>query len=133
MRSALFRKRATFTSRPPRWKARLLYSLAFIGFLALSGVTWMVYLALQVPETQLEAGIPFPTLANPAEKIAPIPDPKAAATAKPTEVGGKPAYAYFYTTKPNEAEPSTLGNPRLRPRAKAAKRTTAPVKRKKSS
>ncbi len=122
-----------FAPRPPRWRARILYGLAFIGFLALSGLTMIIYAALQVPETNLEAAIPFPKLASPHEKTEAIPNVSAATRAKPATVGGEPAYAYFYTTRPSEAEQTQVNKLRSRPRPKAVKRTTPPSKSQKSS
>lgn len=122
-----------FAPRPPRWRARILYSLAFVGFLALSGLTMIIYAALQVPETDLEAAIPFPKMASPYEKIEAIPNVTASTQAKPSNVGGEPAYAYFYTNRPNEAEQSKVTKLRSRPRSKAMKRTTSPTKSQKSS
>jgi hypothetical protein len=133
MRSSIFHKRASFLPRPPRWKKRLLYLFAFFGVMALSGLTFIVYLALQVPEDHLSAGIPFPKLATTVEKTEPIPDVKNSATEKPPAVGEVPAYALFYTTKPPGEEPSKLGTPRPRYRQKPAKRTPSAVKAKRSS
>ncbi len=120
-----------FAPRPARWRARLLYGLAFIGFLALAGLTMIIYAALQVPETNLEAGIAFPRLASPHEKIEAIPSVTAAAQAKPATVGSEPAYAHFYTSQASEAEQSKVN--KLRPRPKPVKRTTPATKAKKSS
>jgi hypothetical protein len=132
MRSSILRKRSSFLSRPPRWKKRLLYSLALFGFMALSGLTFMVYLALQVPEDQLNAGIPFPKLSTTVEKTEPITDFNAAGAEKhPT--GGVPAFAFFYSPKSGGQDQSKLGAPHLRQRLKPAKRTPGAVKAKRSS
>lgn len=131
MRSALIQKRSVFVPRQSRLQDRILYTLAFIGFLALSGMTLIVYEALQVPETNLEAGIPFPKLASPNDKIEAIPNVTAATVANPPTKGGEPAYAYFYSTQPNEAEQSKVG--KLRARPKPVKRTNNSSKPKKSS
>lgn len=133
MRSSIFHTRASFLPRPPRWKKRLLYLFAFFGVVAFSGLTFVVYLALQVPADQLNAGIPFPKLANTVEKTEPIPDVKNSATEKPPTVGQVPAYALFYTTNPPGEGPSKLGKPIPRSRPKPAKRTPSAVKAKRSS
>jgi hypothetical protein len=133
MMSSSFHTRTLFLHRPPRWKKRLLYLFAFFGFLALSGLTFIVYLALQVPEDQLNAGIPFPKLVNSIEKTEPIPDVKNSAVEKPTALGQVPAYALFYTTKPPGEEPSKLRTPRSLHRPKPAKRTPGAVKANRSS
>jgi hypothetical protein len=133
MMSSRYHKRATFLPRPPRWKKRLLYGFAFFGVVALSGLTFIVYLSLQVPEDQLNGGIPFPKLATSAEKTTPIPDVKNSATEKPPAVGEVPAYAFFYATKPGSEEQSSFGTPRPRNRPKPAKRTPGTVKAKRSS
>jgi hypothetical protein len=133
MRSSIFRKKTSFLSRPSRWKKRLLYSFAFFGVAALSGLSFVVYLALQVPEDQINAGIPFPKFATTFEKTEPIPDLKTSATEKPPTVGEVPAYALFYTTKAGAEEQSKLETSRLRPRPKPAKRTPSASKAKRSS
>jgi hypothetical protein len=133
MRSSIFSPRTSYYAKPPRWKKRLLYSLAFFGAVALSGLTFMIYLALQVPEDQLHGGIPFPKLSNTIEKTGPIPEVKTTVTEKPPTVGGVPAYALFYTTKSDGDEQSKLGTPRLRHRPKPIKRTQSAVKAKRSS
>jgi hypothetical protein len=133
MRSSILRKRSSFLTRPPRWKKRLLYSLAFFGAIALSGLTFMVYLALQVPEGQLNAGIPFPKLTNTVEKSEPIPVFNAAGTEKQPSVGGVPAFAFFYSPKSGGQDQSKLDSPHLRKRLKPAKRTPGAVKAKRSS
>jgi hypothetical protein len=133
MRSVIFNKRATFLPRPPRWKKRLLYVFALFGVVALSGLTFIVYLALQVPEDQLKAGIPFPKLATPVEKSEPIPDVKNFATEKPAMVGAVPAYALFYTTKSPGEDSSKLGRLHSPYRPKQAKRSPSAVKAKRSS
>ena len=91
----------------------------------------MVYLASQVPEAQLNAGIAFPKLSTALEKTEPIPDVKTSATEKPPSVGEVPAYALFYTAKPGGEEQSKL--PSLRQRPKPAKRTPGAVRAKRSS
>lgn len=133
MRSAILRKRSSFLPHTPRWKKRLLYSLALFGVVALSGLTFMVYLALQVPEDQLNAGIPFPKLTTTVEKTKPIPDVNAAGADKPPAVGRVPAFALFYSPKSSGQELSDLGSPPLRKRLKPAKRTPGAVKAKRSS
>ncbi|MGQ9919976.1 MAG: hypothetical protein ACUVRZ_01465 [Desulfobacca sp.] len=120
-----------FVPRPPRWRARILYGLAFIGFLALSGLTLIIYAALQVPETNLEAVIPFPRLALPYEKIEAIPNVSAAAQAKPPSGSGEPAYAYFYTTPVSDPGQSQVKMLQFRP--KPVKRAVRASKPKKSS
>jgi hypothetical protein len=131
--SSIFQSRVTFQPRPPRWKKRLLYLFAFFGVVALSGLTFIVYLALQVPEDQLNGGIPFPKLAADADRTAPIPDVKSSGTEKPPNVGEVPAYALFYTSKPSVEDHPSLGTPRSRHRPKTAKRTPGAVKAKRSS
>jgi hypothetical protein len=133
MRSFIFHKRASFFPRPPRWKKRLLYLLAFFGVLALSGLTFIIYLTLQVPAERLNHGIAFPKLASTVEKTESIPDVKATGSFKPPKVGEVPAYASFYVTKPGEMEPSKLGTSRLRQHPKPVKRTPSAVKAKRSS
>jgi hypothetical protein len=93
----------------------------------------MVYLALQVSEEQLNAGIPFPKLSTAVDKTEPIPDLKTSVTEKPPTVGEVPAYALFYSTKSGGEDQSKLGTSRLRPRPKPAKRTPGAVKAKRSS
>lgn len=119
--------------RPARWKKRLLYVLAFIGGLALSGLTFIVYLTLQVPVEHLERGITYPKLASTAEKTEAIPDVKKSGAAKPPVVGEVPAYALFYTTKAGGEESSKLRTSPLRPRSKPVKRTPSAAKAKRSS
>jgi hypothetical protein len=133
MRSSIFHKRTLLRPRPPRWEKRLLYIFAFFGLLAFSGLSFVVYLSLQVPEDQLNAGIPFPKLTNTFEKTEPIPDVKSSATEKPPSVGQVPAYAFFYTNNPLGEDPSKPGTPRPRYRPKPAKRTPSAVKAKRSS
>jgi hypothetical protein len=133
MRSSIFHKRTSFSPRPPRWKKRLLYLLAFFGVLALSGMTFIVYLTLQVPADQLNGGIAYPKLASTVEKTKSIPDVKTTGTVKSPTVGEVPAYALFYATKPGGEEPSKLGAPHLRQRSKPVKRTPSAVKAKRSS
>lgn len=133
MKSSIFHTKASFLPRPLRWRKRLLYLFAFFGVVAVSGLTFIVYMALQVPEDQLNAGIPFPKLATTVEKAEPIPDVKNSATEKPFAEGKVPAYAQFYTTTPSGAEPSQLGKPIPRNRPKPVKRTPGAVKAKRSS
>ncbi len=133
MRSALLRKKTLFLTRPPRWKKRLLYFFAFFGALAFSGLTFIVYLSLQVPEDQLKNSVPFPKLANTKEKSEPIPDVKKSAAEKPPAVGQVPAYALFYSTKPPGEEPSNPRTLRTRNRSKTVKRTPGALKAKGSS
>jgi hypothetical protein len=133
MRSSLFYKRASFYPRPPRWKKRLLYLLAFLGALALSGLTFICYLTLQVPEERLNAGIAFPQLASPSEKTEAIPDIKTTGTGKPPVLGEVPSYALFFATKPGGEDPSKLGISQPRHRAKPVKRTPSGVKAKMKS
>jgi hypothetical protein len=129
----LLRKKTLFLTRPPRWKKRLLYLFAFFGVLAFSGLTFIIYLSLQVPEDQLKNAIPFPKLANTREKTEPIPDVTKSAPEKPPVLGEVPAYALFYSTKPPGEEPSRLRTPRARHRSKTFKRTPGAVKAKGSS
>jgi hypothetical protein len=133
MRSFIYRKSTSFFPRPSRWKKRLLYLLAFFGVLALSGLTFIVYLTLQVPAEQLNTGIAFPKLASSGEKTEAIPDVKMNGAVKPAKIGEVPAYALFYSTKPVEGEPPKLGAPRLRQHTKPVKRTPSAPKAKRSS
>ncbi|MBM4288034.1 MAG: hypothetical protein FJ135_07800 [Deltaproteobacteria bacterium] len=133
MRSAIFRHKSSFLARPPRWPKRLLYGLAFFGAVALSGLTFMVYLALQVPEEKLQAGIAFPHVLSSHDKTEPIPDVNADGTEKPPTVGSVPTYALYYSSSPEEQERLKLEAPRPRPRMKPEKRTPATLKAKKSS
>jgi hypothetical protein len=133
MRSSIFHKKTSFFPHPPRWKKRLLYLFAFFGVLALSGMTFIVYLTLQVPAEQLNGGIAYPKLASTAEKTQSIPDVKTSNSVKPPTVGEVPAYAQFYATKPGGEEPSKLGASSLRHRSKPVKRTPSAVKAKRSS
>jgi len=132
MRSFILRKRTLFLTHPPRWRKRLVYFFAFFGALAFSGLTFIIYLSLQVPEDHLNAGIPFPKLANTVEKTEPIPDVKKSAGLSPPVVGEVPAYALFYTKSP-EGEPSKLRTPKTRHRSKSVKRTPGAVKAKRPS
>ena len=133
MGSALLRKKTLFLSRPPRWKKRLVYFFAFFGALTFSGLTFIVYMSLQVPEDQLKNAIPFPKLANTKERTEPIPDVTKSTREKPPALGKVPAYALFYTTKPSGEEPSKLRTPRSQNRPKPFKRTPGAVKAKGSS
>ena len=126
------RKRTLFLTRPPRWKKRLIYFFAFFGAAAFSGLTFIVYLSLQVPEDQINAGIPFPKLANTVQKTEPIPDVKKSALIPPA-VGAVPAYALFYTTKSPEGEPSKPRTLDSRHRSKSVKRSPGAVKAKRPS
>lgn len=122
-----------FYPQPPRWRKRLLYLLALVGVMALSALTFIVYISLQVPEDRLNTAIPFPKLAQPVEKSEPIPDVKTSATEKPPAVGGVPSYAQFYTARPDEADPAKLKSPRPRHRAKPVKKAQPSLKAKRSS
>jgi hypothetical protein len=133
MRSSIYHKRTSFFPRPPRWKKRLLYLFAFFGFLALSGISFIVYLTLQVPAEQLNAGISYPKLASPVEKTESIRDIKTTGVVKSPTLGEVPAYAFFYSTQPGSEESSKLGTSRLRQRSKPVKRTPSAVKAKRSS
>jgi hypothetical protein len=93
----------------------------------------MIYLALQVPADQLNAGIPFPKLSPTVEKTEPIPNVNAAATGKIPTVGGIPTFAAFYSAKPGGQDQSRPETPRLRHRLKQEKRTPGAVKAKRSS
>jgi hypothetical protein len=101
--------------------------------MGLTGLTFMVYLTLQVPPDKLNAGIAFPKLASPVEKTESIPDIKTSGASKTPKVGEVPAYALFYSTKPGEGDPSKLGAPRPRQNPKPAKRTPGAVKAKRPS
>jgi hypothetical protein len=122
MRSFILHKRTLFLSRQPRWKKRLVYFFAFFGAAAFSGLTFIIYLSLQVPADQINAGIAFPKLANTLQKTEPIPDVKKSAVMPSPAVGDVPAYALFYTTKSPEGEPS-------KPRALNSRHRSKPVKR----
>ncbi len=130
MRTTFSRYRSPYAPRASRWRTRLLYTLAGIGFLALVGLAGLVYQALQVPERNLAEDIPFPTLASPAEKIEAVPNLNAATGNLPA-ANREPAYSYFYTTQPSEAERPKMGKPL--PRPKPVKRATPAAKPKKSS
>jgi hypothetical protein len=133
MRSFILRKRTLFLTGPPRWKKRLVYFFAFFGAAAFSGLTFIVYLSLQVPEDQINAGIPFPKLANTVQKTEPIPDVKKSAAVPFLAVGAVPAYALFYTTKSPEGEPSKPRTLNSRHRSKPVKRSPGVVKAKRPS
>jgi len=108
----------------------LLYFLAGIGLLALTGISFIIYEALQVPETNLETGIPFPKPPSPTEKVEAIPNISLPPVGKTAAATREPAYAYFYTGKPNEPEEIKAG--KLRARPKPLKRTKTSAKSKKS-
>lgn len=133
MRSTRFHTGSLLTPRRSPWRARILYGLAFIGVVAVTLVSLLVYEALQVPPAKLEEVVPFPKVTSPAEKIEAIPNTAAAALANPKAKGSEPAYAHFYTTRPNEAEPDKIKNLRPRPRPKPAKRPANVAKPQKSS
>jgi hypothetical protein len=132
MRSFILRKRTLFLSHPPRWKKRLLYFFAFFGAVAFSGLSFIIYLSLQVPEDQINAGIAFPKFANTVQKNEPIPDVKKSEAVPPPAVGEVPAYALFYTKSP-QGEPSKPRTFRSHHRSKSVKRSPGAVKAKRPS
>lgn len=128
------RKKSSFLSRPPRWKKRLLYFFAFFGAVAFSGLAFILYLSLQVPETQLTDSIPFPKFASSREKTEPIPDVTKSAAPKTPALGDVPSYALLYSTKSPGEEQSKLRSSRSRTqRSKAVKRAPGTAKTKGSS
>ena len=124
------RYRTPYNSRPSRWRARLLYLLAGIGLLALTGITFIIYEALQVPEANLETAIPFPQLTSPEDKVEAIPNISPTPAGKAAAATREPAYAYFYTSQPNDTDEVKAG--KLRTRPKPVKRTKAAAKAKKA-